>query len=156
MSTDRKIGVLLWSIALPGFGQLRNGKYVKGIVFIILEFIINWKANLNQIILESFHGEIESAIALADYQWLLFYPCVYMFAIWDAYSDAGPPHSPFSYLPFVLAAYIGTLGVIYAPTLKILGVLWGPVWLPLFFLFVGVVIGLVFRKLLLKRQMSHL
>ena len=28
---------LLWSIALPGFGQMLNGKYVKGILLIILE-----------------------------------------------------------------------------------------------------------------------
>ena len=33
--------VLLWSIAFPGFGQLLNGKYFKGIMLILLEVIIN-------------------------------------------------------------------------------------------------------------------
>lgn len=32
---------LLWSIALPGFGQLLNGKYLKEILLIVLEFSIN-------------------------------------------------------------------------------------------------------------------
>ncbi len=32
---------LFWSIALPGFGQLLNGKYLKGGLFIFLEFLIN-------------------------------------------------------------------------------------------------------------------
>jgi hypothetical protein len=30
-----------WSIAFPGFGQLLNQKYVKGILFIFIEFIVN-------------------------------------------------------------------------------------------------------------------
>ena len=41
---------LLWSIALPGFGQLLNGKYVKGIIFILLEFVVNVQANFNEVI----------------------------------------------------------------------------------------------------------
>lgn len=32
---------LLWSIALPGFGQFLNKKYLKGIVFVFLEFLVN-------------------------------------------------------------------------------------------------------------------
>jgi hypothetical protein len=80
---------LMWSIALPGFGQYLNGKYFKGTVFLILEFLINVQANFNQVILLSFHGEIRDAIKLADYQWLMFYPCLYLFSMWDAVKDAG-------------------------------------------------------------------
>jgi TM2 domain-containing membrane protein YozV len=32
---------LLWSIALPGFGQFLNGKYVKGLTLLFLEFLVN-------------------------------------------------------------------------------------------------------------------
>ena len=53
---------LMWSIALPGFGQYLNGKYFKGTVLLILEFLINVQANFNQVILLSFHGEIGEAI----------------------------------------------------------------------------------------------
>ena len=70
---------LLWSIALPGFGQLLNGKYLKGIIFISLEFIINVQSHFNEIILHSFNGDIEKAIESTEYQWLIFYPCVYFF-----------------------------------------------------------------------------
>lgn len=40
---------LLWSIALPGFGQLLNGKLIKGTVLIFLEFMVNVQSNLNEI-----------------------------------------------------------------------------------------------------------
>jgi hypothetical protein len=36
---------LLRSIALPGFGQYLNGKYVKGTVLLILEFLGHVQAN---------------------------------------------------------------------------------------------------------------
>ena len=39
---------LMWSIALPGFGQYLNGKYFKGTILLILEFLINVQANFNQ------------------------------------------------------------------------------------------------------------
>ena len=92
---------LMWSIALPGFGQYLNGKYFKGTVLLILEFLINVQANFNQVILLSFHGEIGDAIKHVDYQWLMFYPCLYFFSMWDAVKDAGGGKDPYSFLPYV-------------------------------------------------------
>ncbi|KPV40766.1 hypothetical protein [Alicyclobacillus ferrooxydans] len=139
---NNKTEKILWSIAIPGFGQLLNGKYIKGLVFILLEFVINVKAELNQAIMLSFQGHIEKSISVTNFQWLMFYPCVYMFAIWDAYRDAGGVAHPLS---FVLAAYLGTVGIVYAPTFKVMGHLLGPVWLPLLFAMVGVLIGTFLR-----------
>ena len=82
---EKQKEALLWSIALPGFGQLLNGKYVKGILFIFLEFLVNVQASFNEVILFSFNGKIEEAIAHADYQWLMFYACLYFYAMWDAF-----------------------------------------------------------------------
>ncbi|MEY2192083.1 hypothetical protein AB7942_05020 [Neobacillus sp. BF23-41] len=65
---------LFWCIAFPGFGQLLNGKYLKGITFISLEFVINVKSHFNEVILYSFNGEIKKAIDYTDYQWIMFYP----------------------------------------------------------------------------------
>lgn len=79
---------LLWSIALPGFGQFLNGSVIKGIAFIILEFLVNVQSNFNLAIMYSFTGEINKAIEITDFQWLMFYPCLYMFAMWDAYREA--------------------------------------------------------------------
>lgn len=70
----KPLEVIFWSIALPGFGQLLNGKIVKGIVFIALEFIINVQSGFNGIILLSFLGETEKALSQTDFQWLMFYP----------------------------------------------------------------------------------
>src|SRR4051794_40670523 len=94
-----------WCIALPGFGQFLNGKYLKGVILIFLEFLVNVQANFNEIIILSFHGDIERAIIQTDYQWLMFYPCLYFYAIWDAFKDGGGGKDSFSFLPFVFAAY---------------------------------------------------
>lgn len=139
---------LLWSIAFPGFGQLLNGKYVKGILFILIEIVVNVMANFNQVILLSFQGQIQAAIEQTDYQWLMFYPCLYFFAAWDAYKDAGGKRR-FAYLPFVFAAYFVTVGLMYSPVFEINGTKFGPVWLPILSCFVGVAVGLLIRKMVL-------
>ncbi len=138
----------MWSIALPGFGQLLNGKYIKGIVLIFLEVLINVQGNFNQIILLSFHGQIEEAIQQTNYPWLMFYPCLYFFAIWDAYKDAGGGKSPFTFLPFVFSAYFVTIGLIFSTSFKIMGILFGPIWLPMLSVVPGIVIGLLLTKLI--------
>ncbi|UOE58297.1 hypothetical protein HPB58_13130 [Priestia filamentosa] len=134
---------LLWSIALPGFGQILNGKLIKGILILFLEILINVQANFNEVIILSFHGDIVSAIEQTNYQWLMFYPCLYFFAIWDAFKDAGGGKERYSFLPFVFGAYFVTIGLIYSSNLKLFGVLFGPVWLPMIFLIPGVGIGLL-------------
>lgn len=89
---------LLWSIALPGFGQILNQKYLKGILFISLEFLVNIQSNFNEAIISSFHGKTQTSIEQIDYKWLMFYPCLYFFSMWDAVKDAnGTERSPYSY-----------------------------------------------------------
>lgn len=144
---ERKIEALLWSIAFPGFGQLLNRKYVKGIFFVLLEFIVNVQSHFNEIILYSFHGEIDKAIHHANYQWLLFYPCVYFFTMWDAFKDAGGGRSQFSFYPFVFSAYFVTIGAITAPKLRTFGILLGPVWLGMLAVIPGVIVGLFIKRI---------
>jgi hypothetical protein len=84
MSKSKHIEVLFWSIAFPKFEQFLNGKFLKGVTFLILEFLINSQSNLNTIIISSFQGQIEKAIGETNFQWLMFYPCVYLFSMWDA------------------------------------------------------------------------
>lgn len=144
---------LLWSIALPGFGQILNGKYIKGLAFILLEIIINIQSNLNEVILLSFNGEIDRAIQSTDYQWLMFYPCLYFFAMWDAFKDGGGGKKPYSFLPFVISAYLLTLGVIYSARITIFDYLLGPVLLPILLVTPGVFIGLLLKKLLNKKDL---
>jgi hypothetical protein len=152
---NRKYEMLFWSIALPGFGQLLNGKIIKGLIFIALEFLVNVQANFNEVIISSFQGDIQAAIQQTDYQWLMFYPCLYMFAIWDAYRDAGGGKAPYAFFPFVFAAYFVTTGLIYSDRITIIGVLLGPVFLPMLSLVPGIVIGYFIRALFLKRFMQQ-
>jgi hypothetical protein len=141
---------LLWSIALPGFGQILNQKYIKGILFIFLEFLVNIQSNFNEAIISSFHGNIETSIVQINYRWLMFYPCLYFFSMWDAVKDANEQEeiSPFLFLPFVFAAYFVTVGLIYSTKVKLFGILIGPVFLPMLFVIPGVLIGLALKKLI--------
>lgn len=141
MVRSNKLEKIVWSVALPGFAQFLNKKYFKGLVFIVLEVLINVQARLNQAIIFSFHGEIQKAIEVTNYGWLMFYPCLYLFATYDAYKDAGGG-GPFSFLPFVIPAYLGTIGVIYSPYFL------GPIWLPIIFIILGAAIGTRLRNLI--------
>lgn len=136
-----KLEAILWSIALPGFAQLLNRKILKGIVLIFLEFIVNVNSHFNMVILHSFQGNIKEAIEATNYQWLMFYPCLYMFAMWDAYKDAEGETPPYSYLPFVFGAFFVTIGLMYSPSLKLGQILFGPVFLPILSLIPGLLVG---------------
>ncbi|GHI01356.1 hypothetical protein [Neobacillus kokaensis] len=143
---------LLWSIALPGFGQLLNQKYVKGILLISLEFLVNIQSNFNKAIISSFLGNIDTSIEQIDFQWLMFYPCLYFFSMWDAVKDANGKNeaTPFLFLPFVFAAYFVTLGLIYSTKVKLFGILLGPIFLPMLFVIPGILIGLIIKKFITR------
>jgi hypothetical protein len=147
---SRKLEAILWSIALPGFGQLLNRKYVKGLFLVILEIIVNVLGNFNRVIVLSFNMEIDRAIAETNYLWLMFYPCLYFFSIWDAYKDAGGGKTAYAYLPLVFSAYFVTVGLIFSARLTLFGYLVGPMWLPILFLPIGLTVGAVVRWILLK------
>lgn len=151
---DRKLEIVLWSIAFPGFGQILNGEFLKALLFVGLEFLVNVQSNFNTIIIDSFHWNTIRAINQTDYQWLMFYPCLYTFAIWDAYRDAGGGKSPYAVLPTVAGAYVGTVGVIYSRSLSLIGIKFGPVWLGMMGTLLGVLLGAILRKILLKRTTS--
>lgn len=145
-----ELEAILWSIALPGFAQLLNRKIVKGIVFIFLEFLINVNSHFNIVILYSFQGKITEAIETTNYQWLMFYPCLYMFTMWDAFKDAEGETPPYSYLPFAFGAYFVTIGLMYSPSLKLGQLLLGPVWLPILSLIPGLLVGNFIKWLLIR------
>lgn len=79
---------MLWSLMLPGFGQLYNRDFVTGFALIILEVIINVKADLNLALLYSFRGKLIEAHEIGDLRWGLFYPSFYCFAMWQALNYA--------------------------------------------------------------------
>lgn len=150
MVSKDELEKVLWSIALPGFAQILNKQLFKGVLFIGLEILINLQANFNQIIILSFNGQIEEAIAETNYQWLMFYPCLYFFSIWDAFKNAKGDKTPLAFLPFVFSAYFVTVGLIYSPYFKINDALIGPMWLPILALPIGILVGFIIRYFLLR------
>lgn len=154
MNKTCKFEAILWSVALPGFGQLLNGHLLKGIVFIILEFTINVMSSFNQAIMFSFLGKITEASNIVDYQWLMFYPCLYMFAMYDAYKFAEGRNPRFSFVPFAFGAYFVTIGLMYSRNL-IFGISFGPIWLPILFLVPGLGLGFIIRFILIKITSRH-
>lgn len=147
---SKKQEMLFWSIAFPGFGQLLSGHYVKGVTFILFEIIVNVMGNFNTIIVLSFNGNTQEALEQTNYLWLMFYPCLYFFAMWDAYRDAGGGEKPFAFVPFVFSAYFVTVGLIFSPHLHVFGIFFGPMWLPMSFLPIGLIVGYVIQYILRK------
>lgn len=146
-----RLEAVLWNIAFPGFSQLLSGHYIKGILFVFLEFLINSNSQFNLAIMYSFLGEMEKAYSVLNYQWIMFYPCVYMFAIWDAYRLAMPEDEKLSFLPFVFSAYFVTVGIMYSPKMTIFKLDLGPVFLPMLFLIPGLISGILIKTLLLYK-----
>lgn len=143
-----RLEAILWNIALPGFSQILLGQYVKGIMFVLLEFIINANSNFNLAIMYSFLGEINKAYSVVNYQWLMFYPCVYMFSLWDAYRSTMTSNEKYSFLPFVFSAYFVTVGLMISPKIFIFNWNFGPVFLPILFLIPGILLGFLMKVLL--------
>ncbi|MED1204300.1 hypothetical protein [Heyndrickxia acidicola] len=141
---------ILWSIAFPGFPQLLSGKYIKGFLFLFLEFLVNGQSHFNKAIMLSFLGDTRLAGEIVNYQWLMFYPCIYMFAMWDAYKNSLERESQFSYIPFAFAAYFVTIGLMYSPIVTIKNRLIGPIFLPILFIIPGLVAGFFIRYILIK------
>jgi hypothetical protein len=146
-----RLEAVLWNIAFPGFSQLLSGHYIKGILFVFLELLLNANSQFNLAIMYSFLGEMDKAYSVLNYQWIMFYPCVYMFAIWDAYRFAMPEDEKLSFLPFVFSAYFVTVGIMYSPKMSIFNLDLGPVFLPMLFVIPGLISGFLIKYLLLYK-----
>ncbi|WP_347552146.1 hypothetical protein ABFG93_08030 [Pseudalkalibacillus hwajinpoensis] len=145
--------VLLWSIAFPGFGQIINKAYILGAFFILLEFVINVKSNLNLNILYSFQGKSEEAVLVTNYEWAMFYPCVYLYAIYESFLSAieksGEVPPVYLSLPFVTGAYFSTVGVVYSDVLPF--IIYVPsTFIPIIGIVIGVGVGFMLRLMIIR------
>lgn len=131
-----------------------------GLTLLFLEFLINTQANLNLAIYHSFKGSFPQVYQVTNIQWVLFYPCLYAFAAWQAYNKAveinnslnnelykeGNETNRRTRLNGVFAGFAmgGTLGVIYNGSIGYVfsGILGG---------FLGAVIGSVIEGMITKK-----
>lgn len=76
-----------WSAAIPGFGHLFVSNHFTGLLLIAWEFLVNTQAHINAAIVLSFTGRFAEARAIVDPRWLLLYTTVYVYALWDSYTE---------------------------------------------------------------------
>ena len=77
-----------WSALLTGFGHIYNKKAFKALILLSWTVAIIYFARLNDAIIATFNGQFDRAKETVNYQWLLFFPSIYLFSMWDAYNDA--------------------------------------------------------------------
>lgn len=76
---------VFWSAATPGLGQIYINRLPSGFFLLISWLIILYFSNTIDAINYSFTGDIQTAAAILNPQWVLFIPSFYLFAIYDAY-----------------------------------------------------------------------
>jgi hypothetical protein len=110
----------LFSILMPGFGQIYNGQFLKGVFFLIVEHFDNVFGHINHAIFLDFNGFHQQAIDVTNFQFMLFYPGFYVYVVWDAWYYAKPnADKSKTAIPFIIAGFLGELSAIYAPKLAI-------------------------------------
>ncbi|GHI00111.1 hypothetical protein AM1BK_36530 [Neobacillus kokaensis] len=82
----------------------------------------------------SFLGKINDAARVVNTNSFMFYPCVYMFTMYDAYKYAEGENPRLSFVLFAFGVYFVTVGLMYSPKF---GISIGPIWLPMLSLIPG-------------------
>jgi TM2 domain-containing membrane protein YozV len=77
-----------WSAAFPGFGHMLLSKYLRGLLLIGWEMLINSQMHLNEAMVYTFIGQFEKAKEVMDINWMSLYAPVYLFSIYDSYRTA--------------------------------------------------------------------
>src|SRR3954468_10828000 len=75
----------LFSILMPGFGQMYNKQFIKGFILLLIEHYDNVTAHINKAIFLDFNGYHQQALEVTNFQYLLFYPGFYVYTVWDAW-----------------------------------------------------------------------
>ncbi|PZD96535.1 hypothetical protein DNH61_06945 [Paenibacillus sambharensis] len=76
---------MIWSVFSPGLGQLYGGSTVVGTFILAWWITICYKAVAVRSLLHSFLGNFHLVHEIVDWQWFLFLPSMYGFAVYQAY-----------------------------------------------------------------------
>lgn len=115
-----RIIAALFSLLMPGFGQIYNKNYIKGFLFVLVEHYDNVAGKINKSIQLDFNGSHQAALDMVVYDVMLFYPGFYAYAVWDAwfYAKDGANKTTTA-IPFVIGGFLGEIGAIFASKLPI-------------------------------------
>lgn len=78
---------MAWSILSPGLGQYYSGSTVVGTFVLAWWIFVCYKAHAVRVFLYSFLGDFSATNVIVDWQWFLFLPSMYVFAIYHAYTS---------------------------------------------------------------------
>ncbi len=78
----------LWSVILPGTGQLYCRRGVTGLVILAGWITASCFSNFFEALYFTLNGSFSQALNAADPEWLLFMPSIFCFAFYDAYEVA--------------------------------------------------------------------
>jgi hypothetical protein len=116
-----RLAAAFFSILLPGFGQIYNKQFVKGIVFVIFEHFDNAYGHINKAIHMDFNGLHHAALQTINFEAMMFYPGFYIYNVWDAwyYAKEGTADKAKTAVPFLIGGFLGEFCVIYSSHLPI-------------------------------------
>lgn len=110
----------LFSLFMPGFGQFYNRQLIKGTLFFIFEYYINFFGKINKAIQLDLNGFHQEAIDTVISDHMMFYPVFYVYVVWDAwYYAKDGANKTTTAVPFLLAGIFGEMAAIYSPKLPI-------------------------------------
>ncbi|TLS51097.1 hypothetical protein FE782_17060 [Paenibacillus antri] len=94
---DKKIpwAGAVWSMLTPGLGQLYSGSTIVGTFVLAWWIFICYKAEAVRVYLYSLQGNFAGAAAIVDWQWFLFLPSMYAFAVYHAYTSVNENNTLF-------------------------------------------------------------
>lgn len=78
---------MVWSAFTPGLGQLYSGSTIVGTFVLAWWIYVCYKAEAVRTFLYSFLGDFNTVTTIVDWQWFLFLPSMYAFAVYQAYAS---------------------------------------------------------------------
>ncbi|MRH43882.1 hypothetical protein GH741_14660 [Aquibacillus halophilus] len=78
---------VIWSAFVPGLGQLYIHRILTAFFVIVWAVIFFYYSHALEAISLLFLGDIQGATAVLDAEWLLFFPTLYGFSIYDSYMN---------------------------------------------------------------------
>jgi hypothetical protein len=75
------------SLFLGGGGHFYNGRLLKAVMLMSWHLAVWLNSGLNKALIATVTGHWGQVHQVVDYQWLLFWPSMHMFNVWNAYSD---------------------------------------------------------------------
>jgi TM2 domain-containing membrane protein YozV len=76
-----------WSATITGFGQFYNDRGLKSLIMMGWYLAVVLKSGLSTAAFYTVTGRLDEVLAVLDFQWLLFWPSIWVFGVVEAYAD---------------------------------------------------------------------